>query len=108
MRALLAPVDHGFDFVGSVLGEPFLEVRVGEAVGDQLVDEAGPLSRGGLEVFKAVCKVVDAFVDATDPTWKDLLLFYEHYHGDTGRGLGASHQTGWSGLVALLLSYPKN
>jgi hypothetical protein len=38
-----------------------------------------------------------------DPFWKDLLLFYEHYHGDTGRGLGASHQTGWSGLVANLI-----
>lgn len=36
-------------------------------------------------------------------SWQDLILFYEHYHGDTGRGLGASHQTGWSGLVALLL-----
>jgi hypothetical protein len=35
-----------------------------------------------------------------DPYFKDLILFYEHYHGDTGRGLGASHQTGWSGLVA--------
>lgn len=43
---------------------------------------------------------------ATDPYWKDLLLFYEHYHAETGRGLGASHQTGWSGLIALLLSYP--
>lgn len=38
-----------------------------------------------------------------DPHWKDLILFYEHYHGDTGRGLGASHQTGWSGLVANLI-----
>jgi hypothetical protein len=38
-----------------------------------------------------------------DPFWKDLILFYEHYHGDTGRGLGASHQTGWSGLVANIL-----
>ncbi len=35
-----------------------------------------------------------------DPYWKDLILFYEHYHGDTGRGLGATHQTGWSGLIA--------
>jgi hypothetical protein len=34
---------------------------------------------------------------------EDLVLFHEYYHGDTGRGLGASHQTGWSGLVALLL-----
>jgi hypothetical protein len=40
----------------------------------------------------------------TDPHWKDLLLFYEHYHGDNGRGLGASHQTGWSGLVATLIA----
>lgn len=39
----------------------------------------------------------------TDPNWKDLVLFYEYFHGDTGRGLGASHQTGWTGLVAKLL-----
>ena len=38
-----------------------------------------------------------------DPHWRDLLLFYEYFHGDTGRGLGASHQTGWTGLVAKLL-----
>ena len=38
-----------------------------------------------------------------DPHWRDLLLFYEHFHGDDGRGLGASHQTGWSGLVANLI-----
>ena len=38
---------------------------------------------------------------ATDPYWKDLILFYEHFHGDTGRGLGASHQTGWTALAAL-------
>ncbi len=39
----------------------------------------------------------------TDPAWRDLVLFYEYFHGDTGRGLGASHQTGWTGLVAKLL-----
>src|SRR5205085_1648427 len=38
-----------------------------------------------------------------DPHWRDLLLFYEYFHGDTGMGLGASHQTGWSGLVASLI-----
>jgi hypothetical protein len=38
-----------------------------------------------------------------DPYWKDFLLFYEFYHGDTGAGLGASHQTGWSALVAALI-----
>jgi hypothetical protein len=38
-----------------------------------------------------------------DPHWRDLLLFYEYFHGDTGQGLGASHQTGWTGLVASLI-----
>jgi hypothetical protein len=38
-----------------------------------------------------------------DPYWEDLLLFYEYFHGDNGRGCGASHQTGWTGLVAKLL-----
>jgi hypothetical protein len=38
-----------------------------------------------------------------DPHWRDLILFNEYYHGDCGAGLGASHQTGWSGLVAKLL-----
>jgi hypothetical protein len=38
-----------------------------------------------------------------DPHWRDLILFYEYFHGDTGEGLGASHQTGWSGLVASLI-----
>ncbi|MFJ2829692.1 MGH1-like glycoside hydrolase domain-containing protein [Streptomyces sp. NPDC087263] len=38
---------------------------------------------------------------AKDPHWKDLILFYEYFHGDTGAGLGASHQTGWTGLAAV-------
>jgi len=39
----------------------------------------------------------------TDPHWRDYPLFYEYFHGDTGRGVGASHQTGWTGSVAKLL-----
>jgi hypothetical protein len=39
----------------------------------------------------------------TDPHWKDYPLFYEYFHGDNGAGLGASHQTGWTGLVATLI-----
>jgi hypothetical protein len=35
-----------------------------------------------------------------DPYWRDLILFYEYFHGDNGAGLGASHQTGWTGIVA--------
>ena len=40
---------------------------------------------------------------AHDPHWRDLVLFYEYFHGDDGSGLGASHQTGWTGLVAKLI-----
>jgi hypothetical protein len=46
---------------------------------------------GGTERFQA------------DPLWKDLLLFNEYFHGDNGAGLGASHQTGWTGLVARII-----
>ena len=38
-----------------------------------------------------------------DPHWRDLILFYEYFHGDNGAGLGASHQTGWTGLIAPIL-----
>jgi len=47
---------------------------------------------GGAETFQ------------TNPHWRDHLLFYEYFHGDNGAGLGASHQTGWTGLVAPLIS----
>jgi hypothetical protein len=38
-----------------------------------------------------------------DPNWKDYILFYEYFHGDNGAGLGASHQTGWTGIIARVL-----
>jgi hypothetical protein len=38
----------------------------------------------------------------TDPHWRDLVLFYEYFHGDNGAGIGASHQTGWTSCVSLL------
>jgi hypothetical protein len=46
---------------------------------------------GGIELFQS------------DPHWRDLILFYEYFHGDNGAGIGASHQTGWTGLVAKLI-----
>jgi hypothetical protein len=46
---------------------------------------------GGTEKFQA------------DPHWRDLVLFYEYFHGDNGAGLGASHQTGWTGIVARMM-----
>ncbi|WP_211368098.1 MGH1-like glycoside hydrolase domain-containing protein [Microbacterium rhizomatis] len=46
---------------------------------------------------------------ATDPRWKDNIAFHEYFHGDTGMGLGAAHQTGWTALVAhLIVTTPKN
>jgi hypothetical protein len=39
----------------------------------------------------------------TDPYWKDYILFYEYFHGDDGAGIGASHQTGWTGIVSKMI-----
>ena len=39
-----------------------------------------------------------------DPHFKDLVMFYEYFHGDTGRGIGASHQTGWTALIANMIN----
>src|SRR5262249_13027831 len=40
-----------------------------------------------------------------DPHWRDCLLFYEYFHGDNGAGLGASHQTGWTGIIARIMHF---
>jgi hypothetical protein len=47
----------------------------------------------------------DSPMEQKDPHFRDKILFYEYFHGDTGRGLGASHQTGWTALVACLLQF---
>ena len=69
---------------------------------------AGELSRGLTRLFlrgrngrRPIYGACERFQQ--DPHWRDLILFYEYFHGDTGMGLGASHQTGWSGLVASLI-----
>ena len=41
----------------------------------------------------------------SDPNWRNNILFYEYFHGDSGAGIGASHQTGWTALVANLLDW---
>jgi hypothetical protein len=71
--------------------------EVSKEIADRLIriflrDERGrrPVY-GGAEKFQA------------DPFWRDHILFYEYFHGDNGAGLGASHQTGWTGLVAKLI-----
>jgi hypothetical protein len=55
--------------------------------------------RGRRPVFGAASKFTG------DPLWRDHLLFYEYFHGDNGAGIGASHQTGWTGLIATFLHY---
>ena len=40
-----------------------------------------------------------------DPHWRDLILFYEYFHGDNGAGIGASHQTGWTAIVARVMHF---
>jgi hypothetical protein len=89
-------------------GELKVEMPTGSGQSMALWDVAAELSRrltriflvgpdgrrpvhGGFEVFQ------------TDPHWRDLILYYEYFHGDNGAGIGASHQTGWTGLVAKLL-----
>ena len=57
--------------------------------------ERGPDGR------RAVFGQVEKF--QTDPHWRDYIPFYEYFHGDDGRGLGASHQTGWTGLIAKMV-----
>ena len=46
---------------------------------------------------------IECHLARANPHWKDLVLFHEYFHGDNGRGLGASHQTGWTALVTRLL-----
>jgi hypothetical protein len=58
---------------------------------------AGSGQRGRRPVYGGTAKFQD------DPHWRDLILFYEYFHGDNGAGLGASHQTGWTGLIARLI-----
>ena len=90
-------------------GEDFVvECPVGSGTTANLGQVAGELSRrlqaiflldgtGRRPVFGADERI------QSDPRWRDNILFYEYFNGDTGAGLGASHQTGWTGLVAKLI-----
>ncbi|MGH8606546.1 MAG: MGH1-like glycoside hydrolase domain-containing protein [Gammaproteobacteria bacterium] len=66
-------------------------------IAERLVDIYRPNGDGRLPVFP----IGSPFHD--DPHWKDLLFFHEYFHGETGQGLGAAHQTGWTGLIANLV-----
>jgi hypothetical protein len=85
-----------------------IEVPVGSGRMMTLGEAAAELSQRLVRLFlpdvrgNRPCHGGDARF-ATDPHWRDLILFYEYFHGDNGRGCGASHQTGWTALVARLL-----
>jgi hypothetical protein len=73
-----------------------------------LSEVAAELSRRMSNIFlrdengrRPVYQGLDQF--QSDPNWRDLILFHEYFHGDTGKGIGASHQTGWTGLIGKLL-----
>jgi hypothetical protein len=72
-----------------------------DAIADMLARRLASLSLQGSDGTRPVMATYPGL--APNPDGEALLLFHEYYHGDTGRGVGASHQTGWSGLVALLL-----
>jgi len=79
----------GLTGLASTLAERLISIFVPDADGYRPV--YGPRGSRKAELF------------AHDPHWRDLILFHEYFHGDTGEGLGASHQTGWTGLVANLI-----
>jgi hypothetical protein len=91
------------------LGEDFkVECPVGSGQMLTLWEVAGEISKRLSRIFlKDADQRRPVFGGATkfqtDPNWRDLIPFHEYFHGDNGSGIGASHQTGWTGLVAKLL-----
>jgi len=73
-------------------------------VGNELARRLGSIFLRDAKGRRPVYGTTDLF--QTDPHWRDLILFYEYFHGDNGAGIGASHQTGWTGLVTWQLISP--
>ena len=91
------------------LGDGFkVECPTGSGKMMTLWEVAGEISRRLTQIFlrdadqrRAVFGGTEKFQN--DPHWRDLIPFHEYFHGDNGAGIGASHQTGWTGLVAKLI-----
>jgi hypothetical protein len=91
---------YGRDFTvpSAVDGEPAVTLdEMAEGLANRMIRIFTPDPTGRRPVHANRAKFDD------DPHWRDLVLFYEYFHGDTGEGLGASHQTGWTGVVASLI-----
>jgi hypothetical protein len=78
-------------------GQPITPVAMAAEIADRMIGLFRKDAEGHRPCFGPYQKFQD------DPHWKDYLLFNEYYHGDTGQGLGATHQTGWTGMVANLI-----
>ena len=90
----------GKDFVlrpPAANGNALAFADMARALADRLINIFTRNTRGRRAVFGNQAKFQD------DRYWRDLILFYEYFHGDTGAGLGAAHQTGWTALVASLI-----
>jgi hypothetical protein len=91
------------------LGNDFkVEFPTGSGKSMTLWEVAGELSRRMTSIFvqdkngrRPAFGNLEKF--QTDPHWRDLILFHEYFHGDSGFGFGASHQTGWTGVVTKLM-----
>jgi hypothetical protein len=82
---------------GDEQGPPMTLFQVAEELSNRMISIFTRDARGRRPVYGEIRKFQE------DPHWRDLILFHEYFHADTGEGLGASHQTGWTGLVASLI-----
>lgn len=91
------------------LGDDFkVECPTGSGKYMNLWEVAGEISKRLMRIFTVGDKgerplYGGSAIFQKDPHWKDFILFYEYFHGDNGAGIGASHQTGWTGLIAKLI-----
>jgi hypothetical protein len=97
---------HLHNFFG---GDLTVELPTGSGIKANLSEVAAELERRLLSLFLLDANGRRPAHGANprfqnDPTWRDSLLFYEYFHGETGEGLGASHQTGWTALAGALVA----
>ena len=97
LRVGVVQVDGILVPIGELL-EEVREIHLAAELRNRLIDIFRRDANGRRPVFGNYEKM------QTDPHFKDYLLFHEYYDGDTGRGLGASHQTGWSALIANMIA----
>lgn len=98
LRKLGKAYGNDFKIDNPVRDEPPIKlIEMAEGLANRLISIFARDKSGKRPVYGHYRKFQD------DPHWRDYLLFYEYFHGDSGLGLGASHQTGWTGLVASLI-----